>query len=44
MFGTLLFAPNIIRMVKSRQMMWAVLIAQMGRKVNAYRIFVGKSE
>jgi hypothetical protein len=33
-----------MRMMKSRKMRWAVHIAQMGEKRNAYRILVGKPE
>jgi hypothetical protein len=37
-------SPNIIRIVKSRRMRWAGHIARMGKKRNAYRIWVGKPE
>jgi hypothetical protein len=40
----LYFSPNIIRMIKSRKMRWAGHVARMGKKRNAYRIFVGKPE
>jgi hypothetical protein len=36
-------SPNIIRMIKSRNMRWAGHVARMGKR-NAYRILVGKSE
>jgi hypothetical protein len=36
-------SPNIIRM-KSRRMRWAVHIARLGEKRNAYKILVGKPE
>jgi hypothetical protein len=37
--------PNIIRMIKSRRIMWAGYVARMGGvNRNAYRILVGKSE
>jgi hypothetical protein len=36
-------SPSIIRMIKSRRMIWAGHIAQMGEKRNAYRILVGKT-
>jgi hypothetical protein len=35
-------SPNIIRMIKSRRMRWAVKIARMVTKRNPYRILVGK--
>jgi hypothetical protein len=31
-------SPNIIRLIKSRIMEWAVHVARMGKKRNAYRI------
>jgi hypothetical protein len=31
-------------MIKSRRIKWAVHVARMGEKRNAYRIFVGKPE
>jgi hypothetical protein len=37
-------SPNIIRMIKSRNMRWAGHIARMGDKRNAYRMLVGKPE
>jgi hypothetical protein len=36
-------SPSIIRMIKSRRMIWAGHVAQMWEK-NAYRILAGKSE
>jgi hypothetical protein len=36
--------PNIIRLIKSRRMRWAGLVARMGETRNAYRILVGKPE
>jgi hypothetical protein len=36
-------SPSIIRMIKSRRMRWAGLVARMGEKRNAYRM-VGKPE
>jgi hypothetical protein len=40
----LYFHPGIIRMFKSRRMRWAGQVARMGKKRNAYRMLVGKSE
>jgi hypothetical protein len=37
-------SPNIIRMIKSRSMRWAGLVARMGETRNAYRILVGNPE
>jgi hypothetical protein len=37
-------SPSIIRMIKSRRMRWAGLVARIGEKRNAYRILVGKLE
>jgi hypothetical protein len=37
-------SPNIIRMIKSRRMIWARHVARMGARRNAYRIFVGNPE
>jgi hypothetical protein len=37
-------SPNIIRMIKSKRMRWAGLMARMGETRNAYRILVGKPE
>jgi hypothetical protein len=37
-------SPNIISMVKSRRVRWAGLIARMGERRNAYRLFAGKPE
>jgi hypothetical protein len=34
-------SPSIIRMIKSRRMIWAGHVARMGEKRNAYRILVG---
>jgi hypothetical protein len=36
--------PNVIRMIKSRWMRWAGLVAHLGEKRAAYRILVGKPE
>jgi hypothetical protein len=37
-------SPSIIRIIKSRRMMWAGYVAQMGEKRNVHRLLVGKSE
>jgi hypothetical protein len=37
-------SPSIIRIIKSRRMWWAGLVARVGEKRNAYRLFVGKPE
>jgi hypothetical protein len=36
--------PNIIRIIKSRRMRWAGLVARMGDKRNSYRLLVGRPE
>jgi hypothetical protein len=37
-------SPSIVRIIKSRRMLWAGHVARMGKKRNAYRILVGKPE
>jgi hypothetical protein len=37
-------SPSIIRIIKSRRMIWARHVPRMGEKRNAYRILVGKPE
>jgi hypothetical protein len=37
-------SPGVIRMIKSRMMILAGHVAQMGEKRNAYRILVGQPE
>jgi hypothetical protein len=37
-------SPNIIRVIKSREMRWARHIARLGEMRGAYRVFVGKLE
>jgi hypothetical protein len=37
-------SPSTIRMIKSRWMRWAGYAARIGKKKNAYRMLVGKSE
>jgi hypothetical protein len=47
MTGTLLTlnsSPSIIKIIKSRRMRWAGYVARMGKKRNAYRLLVGKTE
>ena len=36
--------PNIVRVVKSRQMRWAGHVAHMGEDRGVYRVLVGKPE
>jgi hypothetical protein len=37
-------SPNIITVIKSRRMRWAVHVKYMGEMRNAYKIFVGNPE
>ena len=37
-------ATNIIRVIKSRRMRWAGLVARMVERRDVYKVFVGKSE
>jgi hypothetical protein len=37
-------SPSIIRIFKSRRMIWAGHVARMGEMRNAYRLLVGKPE
>jgi hypothetical protein len=37
-------SPSKIRMIKLRRMRWAGHVAQMGEKMKAYRLLVGKPE
>jgi hypothetical protein len=37
-------SPSIIRTIKSRRMRWAGHVARMGKKMNEYRLLVGKPE
>jgi hypothetical protein len=37
-------SPNIIRVIKSRRMIWAGHVARMGEKRGAYRILAGRPE
>ena len=34
-------SPNIVRVIKSRRMRWAVHVARMGRRRELYRVVVG---
>jgi hypothetical protein len=43
-FHNLYSSPSIIRLMKSRRMRWAGHVAHVGKKMNAYRILVGKPE
>jgi hypothetical protein len=40
----LYYSPNIIRMIKSRRMVWEGYVECMGEMRNAYKILVGKPE
>ena len=37
-------SPNIVQVIKSRRVRWAVHVAHMGAKRGAYRILVGRPE
>jgi hypothetical protein len=37
-------SSNIIRIIKSKRMRWAEHVARMMKKMNAYRVLIGKSE
>jgi hypothetical protein len=37
-------SPNIVRVIKSRRMMWAGYVARMGEGRGVYRVLVGRSE
>jgi hypothetical protein len=37
-------SPSIIRIIKSRRMIWAGHVARMGENRNAYRLLMGKPE
>ena len=37
-------SPNIIRLIKSRRMIWTEHAASMGDRRGAYRVLVGRSE
>ena len=40
----LYFSPNIVRVIKSRKMKWAGLVARMGEERGVYRVLVRKPE
>jgi hypothetical protein len=37
-------SPNIVRMIKSRRIRWAVHVARMGKERGVYRVLVGRLE
>ena len=37
-------SPNIVRVIKSRRMRWAVHVARMGEEKGVYRVLLGKPE
>ena len=37
-------SPHIVRMIKSRRIMWAGHVARMGERRGVYRVLVGKLE
>jgi hypothetical protein len=37
-------SPNIVTVIKSRRMRWAVHVARMGKGRGAYRVLVGRPE
>jgi len=40
----LYFSPNIVRVIKSRRMIWAGNLARMGEEREVYRVLLGKPE
>jgi hypothetical protein len=40
----LYFSPFIVRVIKSRRMRWAGLVARMGERRGVYRVLVGKPQ
>jgi hypothetical protein len=40
----LYFSPNVIRVIKSRRMRWAGLVAHIGDRRGAYTVLVGRPE
>jgi len=41
-FNDLYFSPNIVRVIKSRQMSWAGHVVRMGERRGLDRVLVGK--
>jgi hypothetical protein len=37
-------SPSIIRIIKSKRMRWVGHVAKMGKKINTYKLLVGKPE
>jgi len=37
-------SPNIVRVIKSRRMIWAVHVTRMGEESGVYKVLVGKPE
>jgi hypothetical protein len=37
-------SPNIVRVIRSRQMRWAGRVARMGKRRGVYRVLVGKPD
>jgi hypothetical protein len=42
--GDLYSSPNIVRVIKSRRMRWAVHVERMGETRDIYRVLMGKPE
>jgi hypothetical protein len=40
----LYFSPNIVRVIKSRRMLWVGYVARMGERRDVYRVLIGKPE
>ena len=43
-FSDLYSSANIVRVIKSRRIIWAGYVARMGKKGGVYRVLVGKPE
>jgi hypothetical protein len=37
-------SPNIVRVIKSRRMMWAGHVARMGERRGVYRVLIGRPD